>query len=90
MLQYIVNSVLIKDKFIETHLYSKETLNALDWIDDNTTLLQRYLIERLYRTYKNQEEVDLNPDSPEYSILESLSIQPHVKDIVQKYLFYKK
>ncbi len=71
-------------------LYDNFIAKALDWIDKEPNILQRYLLHRLYALQKSNESVVLHPDSPEYRIVQSFPIVPcAVKEMVEKYLLKK-
>ncbi len=87
--RYIVTTTIVQD-MITTALYDDNIADCLNWIKTEPTLLQRYLLHRLYVAHKNNDSVFLHPDSPEYRILESLSTAPClVKEMVEKYLLWK-
>lgn len=75
-------SVFNDDQVVETSLYDKSFGESLDWIDEDTTLLQRYLLYRLHRVHQNNEEAIIDPDCPEYNILENLLTIPNVKALI--------
>lgn len=87
--RYVVATTILHN-MITTALYDDNTADCLNWIKTEPTLLQRYLLHRLYVAHKNNDSVFLHPDSPEYRILEGLSTAPcAIKEMVEKYLFKK-
>lgn len=88
--RYVVTTIfspISASSMVTTALYDDKAADCLNWIKTEPTLLQIYLLYRLYVARKNNDSVFLHPDSPEYRIFQDLSNEPcNIKEIVEKYL----